>query len=223
MHRRIIDGTAVEGSWLRAETQSSGVGRLGRKWESPRGNLYCSGLVQIRAGDPEVQSLSFVAALALHDVIKVILPDKQPLLKWPNDIEIGGAKACGILLERAGDFVVVGIGVNVAVAPDIAGRKVTCLAEQGMGEPMDAAQVMDLLADRFSGRLKEWRQEGLAQILKRWQAKAYPIGTPIRTSDAKGKKIDGGFDGLTSDGGLRLRCADGSLIEIRAGDIEIAG
>ncbi|MBQ0770356.1 MAG: biotin--[acetyl-CoA-carboxylase] ligase, partial [Sphingomonadales bacterium] len=66
----VEQGNAPEGFWLRAEQQVGGVGRLGRKWESPAGNLYCSTVVDIRPGDPPPSTLSFVTALAVHDMLK---------------------------------------------------------------------------------------------------------------------------------------------------------
>ncbi len=85
MKARALNG-AEEGLWLRAERQSGGVGRLGRKWESPAGNLYCSTLVACRGGDPAPSTLSFVAALAVHKTVSAFLPHDDIWLKWPNDI-----------------------------------------------------------------------------------------------------------------------------------------
>src|SRR6266571_631856 len=42
-----------------------------------------------------------------------VLAAVEPALKWPNDVLAGGAKLGGILAERAGSAVVVGIGINV--------------------------------------------------------------------------------------------------------------
>ena len=76
-------------------------------------------MVDIRPGDPSPSSLSFVAGLAVYKVIRSCLPGTEMILKWPNDILVSQAKICGILLERVKDQVVVGIGVNVAVTPEV--------------------------------------------------------------------------------------------------------
>jgi len=220
MKARAASG-ACEGFWLRAENQTGGVGRLGRKWESPKGNLFCSSLVEIRAGDPAPASLSFVASLAVFDTIRHHLPSTEIRLKWPNDVIVSGAKICGILLERAGDKIVVGIGINVAVAPGVGDRAVTSMAAEGAATACDADTVLRLLATKFEARLQDWRLSSVAAILQTWQAHAHPVGSPITTSVADGSKISGRFEGLTDDGALRLRKADGTLIEIRAGDIEV--
>jgi BirA family biotin operon repressor/biotin-[acetyl-CoA-carboxylase] ligase len=141
------------------------------------------------------------------------------MLKWPNDILVSDAKICGILLERIKGQVVVGIGVNVAVAPAVEGRAVTCLAAQGAA--IDAAGFLDRLSREFEAYVQVWRESGLAQILEKWQNLAHRVGTVITTSDDGGDKITGEFAGLDSEGALRLRKADGTLIAIRAGDISI--
>ncbi|WP_159647868.1 biotin--[acetyl-CoA-carboxylase] ligase [Sphingorhabdus sp. 109] len=214
-----LAGSAPEGFWLRAETQTGGVGRRGRKWESPQGNLFCSTIVDLRPGNPEPSSLSFVAGLAVHATLRNFLPDAPMLLKWPNDVLVSDAKICGVLLERVKEQVVVGIGVNIAQAPQVEGRAVTSLKQEGA--ITDAAAFLDRLSKEFEAWVTLWREAGLARILKEWQMLAHPVGMTVTTSDIGGDKISGKFAGLTADGALRLRKADGTLIEIRAGDISI--
>lgn len=119
-----------EGSWLRAMSQTAGRGRSGRVWHSPLGNLYCSTLVKLKDSDPLPHSLSFVAALSCYDTIlgffsrdasgkKLIAAGDALKLKWPNDVLRANAKISGILIERHGDNVIIGIGVNVAVDPNV--------------------------------------------------------------------------------------------------------
>lgn len=211
--------SAVEGFWLRAEKQVGGVGRLGRKWESPAGNLYCSTVVDVRPGDPAPSSLSFVAGLAVHTSIRSLLPGAEMILKWPNDVLVSQAKICGILLERVKNQVVVGIGVNIAVKPEVEGRVVTSLAAEGA--MIDAAGFMVRLSETFADLVNIWRDQGFPHILTEWQKLAHPIGSTVTTSDERGEKITGEFAGLTVDGALCLRKADGTLIEIHAGDISI--
>ncbi len=220
MKARALSG-AEEGLWLRAEKQSGGVGRLGRKWESPEGNLYCSTLVACRGEDPAPSSLSFVAALAVHRAISAYLPHEDIWLKWPNDILVSGLKICGILLERAGDFVIVGIGVNIAVAPEVEGRAVTSLHKEGTKTDLTAAGFLETLAQYFAETVDEWRSSGLPAILAAWQKRAHPLGTRLSTSDEKGQALEGEYAGLSANGALCLRKADGALIEIHAGDVDV--
>ena len=64
---------APEGSWLRAGRQTGGRGRMGRNWESPAGNLYCSTLVRVTAEDSPAHILALVAANAVHALVAPLL------------------------------------------------------------------------------------------------------------------------------------------------------
>jgi BirA family transcriptional regulator, biotin operon repressor / biotin---[acetyl-CoA-carboxylase] ligase len=218
----VLGGESVEGLWLRAEQQSGGIGRLGRKWESPKGNLYCSTIVKIRDADPYPSSLSFLASLAVHDSIQACVPEGHLMLKWPNDVLLNEAKVCGILLEQVEKSVVVGVGINVAVAPKVEGRETTSLYDAGAITVLTAADFLDLLSKNFAERLKQWRISGPQSILNDWQERAHPIGAPLSASIDKDNRIQGAFAGLTDNGALRLKKSDGSLVEIHAGDVEPA-
>lgn len=213
---------ADEGFWLRAEKQVGGVGRMGRKWESPAGNLYCSTVVDIRPGDPAPSSLSFVTALAVYDMLKgQMTPHAAIMLKWPNDILVNQAKICGILLERIREKVVVGIGINIISAPRLPDRETIFLHAASDRNDKDASQILDLLIPRFENRLDQWRISGLPSILHDWQAVAHEPGTSLYVSDPGGTRIRGEYLGLTDDGALRLRKPDGTLIVMHAGDVEL--
>ena len=202
---------APEGLWLRAERQTGGRGRQGRDWHSPPGNLYTSTLVRLRDGDPPAPTLALVAAVALHEIAKLYA--SEVTIKWPNDLLVAGAKLAGILLERADEAVVIGIGVNLAHHPEALGRPATSLAAL-TGTAPDPANFVEALAESFARRLGRWRGEGLAPIRAHWLAAAHPIGTALSTSFG-----DGLFDGLDETGALRLRHADGTSRIIHAGDV----
>ncbi|WP_423603900.1 biotin--[acetyl-CoA-carboxylase] ligase [Sphingomonas sp. MS122] len=207
---------ANEGSWLRAERQTGGKGRQGRAWESPPGNLYASTLVRLRPADPPAATSALVAAVALEEAVRVFLP-AGATLKWPNDLLVDGAKLSGILLERAKDAIVIGIGVNLAHHPDLPDRPTTSLAAHGA--TVDPATFLDVLAETFARWLARWRQEGLDPVRQRWLDRAHPAGTALVTHLPDGSKVDGLFDGLTAEGALVLREAGGSRRIIHAGDV----
>lgn len=212
---------APEGLWIRAEQQSGGRGRLGREWLSPLGNLYCTTLVRIAPDDPPAHLLAFVAGLAVLDTARAIVPDAKARLKWPNDVHVEGAKLAGILLERRADAVVVGIGMNVAIAPEVAGRTVTSLHEQGAMAQIDAAAVLELLAERFGSRLSQWRTSDTATLLEVWCDAAHKPGEAMAVQRGPDDRVEGVFDGLAADGALRLRCADGRIETVSAGDVHL--
>ncbi len=207
-----------EGLWLRAERQTSGRGRLGRVWQSPIGNLYASTIVRLRTIDPPPATLALVAAVALEEVVRAYLEGDPALqLKWPNDLLLGGAKLSGILLERAGDAVVIGLGVNLAHHPEDLDRPATSLAAQGIAP--DPADFVETLADAFARWLDRWRGEGISAVRERWLARAHPPGTALTARLPDSSTVDGIFDGLDGGGALILRLADGSTRVIHAGDV----
>jgi BirA family biotin operon repressor/biotin-[acetyl-CoA-carboxylase] ligase len=198
---------APEGTWLRAERQTGGKGRQGRVWQSPAGNLHASTLVRLQPGDPPAPTLALVAAVALHEVVKPYAPAAR--IKWPNDLLVDGAKLAGILLERQGDAVVVGFGVNLAQHPEGLDRPATSLAP-----PVALDPFLACLAAAFAAWRDRWRAEGLAPVRAAWLAAAHPVGTVLTANDVHGR-----FDGLDESGALRLRLEDGGLRIIHAGDV----
>jgi BirA family biotin operon repressor/biotin-[acetyl-CoA-carboxylase] ligase len=209
---------APEGTWLRADRQTGGKGRQGRAWDSPPGNLYASTVVRLRPGDPPAPTLALVAAVALHEVATAFAPGADIRIKWPNDLLGGGAKISGILLEREGEAVVLGFGVNLAHHPSETPRPATSLAELTGAAP-DPEPFADALAETFGRWLGRWRSEGLAPVRAAWLAAAHPLRTALSTHDADGAPLEGLFDGLDEGGALRLRLADGTLRTIHAGDV----
>ena len=213
----IADSIAGEGDWLVALRQSSGKGRQGRQWQSLDGNFAGSTLIRLRDGDPPPATLALAAGLALIEAVDAAAPDRALQLKWPNDLMLDGAKLGGILLERAGDRIVAGFGVNLAAAPAIEGRPTTSL--DGAVSPHAFAP---LLAASFARLLIAWRSADPAALINAWQHRAHPIGTSITVHSAPGDCLSGRFDGLDPDGSLRLRLDDGRIERIHAGDVTLA-
>lgn len=215
----LVDAGIGEEFWLRAERQTAGRGRQGRNWLSPAGNLYASTLVRLRPSDPPAATLALMAAVALDEVVRAYLGDAAAglRLKWPNDLLLDGAKLSGILLERAGDAVVVGIGVNLAHHPKGLDRPTTSLAIHGVTP--DPADFLQTLAEAFASWLARWRGEGLTVIRDHWLSRAHPRGTGLTARLPDGSSVDGLFDGMDANGALILRLADGTARVIHAGDV----
>lgn len=216
---RIREGDqTVDGTWLVADRQTAGKGRQGRIWFDGTGNFMGSTAVRLSPADPPAASFALVAGLALYETMLTLLSHPAALrLKWPNDLTYNGAKLAGILLEREGDFLVVGIGVNLAHAPVIEGRKTIALA-QLMPQP-DRNAFAQSLGASLAVELDRWRSYGIEPVLRRWQFAAHELGTPLNVQPPGESPLEGAFAGLSDEGALRLRLADGTLRVIHAGDV----
>lgn len=212
----LADESAVEGDWLVALSQSAGRGRQGRQWQSPAGNFHGSTLVVLRPDDPPAPSLSLVSGLALIEAAEIAAPGVELLLKWPNDLLSGSAKLGGILLERSGERVVAGFGVNLATAPALNDRATATLPIK-----VTPHAFAPLIAAAFARMLESWRRLDTDSLANAWQSRAHPIGTALNVHAAPGERISGIFDGIEPGGALRLRLADGSVRVMHAGDVSL--
>lgn len=115
--KRLGKNGAKHGTLIVAEEQCSGKGRLGRSWDSPKGQaIYMTLLLRPQMNPEKASLLTLLAALAVTDAITAVTRINVQI-KWPNDIVANGRKLCGILTEMSVDangiqYVVVGIGIN---------------------------------------------------------------------------------------------------------------
>ena len=138
-------------------------------------------------------------------------------LKWPNDVLLDGAKLSGILTESHGtggtiDWVVLGIGVNLAHAPELPDRRTARLPVAP-----DAEDFARALLERLGYWLNVLDAEGFAPIRAAWRAHAQKLGSAM-TLKLGGHEYAGAFAGLGDDGGLCLDI-DGTIRNFTAGDV----
>lgn len=209
-----------EGHWLVADRQTAGRGRLGRVWNDGYGNFMGSTVVHPAPGDPSAASLALLTGLAVHDALAQYLGLGRAMLKWPNDVLVDGGKIAGILLEMQAGVVIVGIGVNLALAPEVPGRNVVAVSD--FGTPPSTQEFASALAEGFDMELQRWRSVGLAPLLRRWQSAAHPEGTPLTVLPPGEEALNGTYAGLANDGSLRLALPDGAIRTIHAGDVLLA-
>ena len=211
----------MEGDWLVALEQSAGKGRQGRAWAGGEGNFFGSTLVEPRPGDPPAPNLSLAAGLALIEAVDVAAPGLSAtqglplMLKWPNDLLLGGDKLGGVLLERSGERIVAGFGVNLGSGPELVDRKAASL--KGAVAPKAFAP---LLAASFARLLALWRSSEPGAIARAWQMRAHQPGALLTVHTGADDRISGRFDGIEPDGALRLR-TDAGIEIVRAGDVSL--
>ena len=212
----LADQAAIEGDWLVALQQDAGRGRQGRTWVSATGNFYGSTLVELGPGDPPAATLSLAAGLALIETLDVAVPAEPTMLKWPNDVMMRGRKLAGILLERTGERVAVGFGINLASAPPLQGRKAASL-----GGEIAPEAFAPLLAGSFARLLTLWRSTDASSLPRAWQERAHAVGTELKVHISRDDVVSGRFVGLEPDGALRLMLDDGTIEIVRAADVEL--
>ncbi len=212
----------ADGLAVLARRQERGHGRAGRPWASPAGNLYLSVLLRPVGPARDAGLWSMLAGVALAEALAPFLPEPGRLaLKWPNDVLLDGRKLAGILVDSAStaagalDWLVIGIGVNLAVAPALPDRETASLAELGVVLPPVAAAWA--LLDRLDAWRHHFAAEGFAPLRQVWLGRALPPGTPMTVKLPAGEWA-GRFAGLGEDGTLRLEC-DGILRHFAAGEI----
>lgn len=150
------------------------------------------------------------------EAVDEAVPALMVMLKWPNDLMLLGKKVAGILLERSGDRIAVGFGVNLATAPVLQDRQATALGGETAPEAFAAT-----LATSFARLLQLWRTTETSALARAWQERAHPPGTFLTVHGARDESISGRFGGLDPDGALRLMLNDGTTEIVRAGDVEL--
>lgn len=216
---------APDGLAILAESQTAGRGSRGRAWACPPGNLYLSLLIRPRNRE-EASGAGQWALLAGIALIEALRPfDVAPghiTLKWPNDVLRDGAKLAGVLVDAAlrpdgrADWLVIGVGANIACAPVVEGRAIAALVPRA-----GTAPAAEAVARAFLARIEAWRgvlaEAGFAPVRGAWLAAAHPLGTPVRVQ--AGSRIRAGvFAGLSPLGELLLS-EDGRLSAISTGDV----
>lgn len=207
---RLAAAGEPEGLAILALRQTAGRGRDGRSWASPAGNLYLSVLLRPGGAAREAGCFALLAAVALAEALEPALPDASALrVKWPNDLLLGGAKLAGVLCESAADeggrleWLVMGLGANLAVAPELPDRPTARL-------PVPIAP--ETVAVRVLRALDAWRArmaaEGLGPLLDAWMRRGPEAGARL-TLRGGAAVTTGLYRGLDRDGALLLETEAG--------------
>ena len=201
-----------QGQWIAAETQTAGRGRGDRKWHSPKGNLYASWVGALNCPIGQKAQLSFSASLAVAQTTEHYLPNARLSLKWPNDVLIEGKKFCGILLEIAREWLIIGIGVNLAEAP-----KEALYPAAALGADISPKDFLQKLAENFDALKDTWQEEGFNSTRTLWLARAHGLGEEIKVRLPK-QELTGKFKGINERGALELVREQKTII-VEAGDV----
>lgn len=191
--------------------QTQGYGRQGREWHMPQGNLATT-IIVAESAYP-LTLWPFVVGLALQ---RALTPFVLTQLKWPNDVLLNGAKLAGILIEKADDNLLIGVGLNIVAAPQLDHRATTFVnahTQQSLNAqsflPLFLTQIEKLIAQPLSPET----------LLQNWQSvAAHGIGDPMSVHNPQGQKLHGTFAGLDLHGRLQLTI-ENEIIILSSADI----
>ena len=100
-HRYLENKNTQKPLWFLADNQDAGRGRMGSKWISNEGNLFCSLIYPINWDLKLMPMISALVAVVIHETISFFIGNDPKLkIKWPNDILINDAKISGALIEN---------------------------------------------------------------------------------------------------------------------------
>lgn len=197
---------------VRAEAQTAGRGRFQRAWVSDSGGLWLSAVIP--APPATVLLLPLVAGLAVCEGLWD-LGVKGLRLRWPNDVLVHNRKLAGLLLDQfVPGVAVVGIGVNVANAPEAGHpelKNLTTRLADLLSNPPSLEALTKILLDRLHSVVNELHSAGSASVLDR----VNQLWGPARLVqlDLDGVLRRGRFAGVDSQGRL--------LLTLDSGDIEV--
>jgi len=213
---------APEGTLALADEQTAGRGRLGRSWLTPpAANLTFTLLLQPPAS--VLRQVAMMAPLAIVHAVEET--DVRATIKWPNDVQVGGKKLAGVLIEseiEAGSTSVVlcGIGLNVNFDPraheetrDIATSLAVELGRNVRREPLLASLLLHferLYVEATSG----------ASMREAWRDRLATLGQQVRAT-MPDRIVEGVAEDVDETGALLVRTADNRLVTVEAGDVTL--
>lgn len=211
---------------LFAEHQSSGRGRRGRQWVSPYGaNLYFSVARALDPAPPAIGALGLAVGVGLAEALQG-LGVAAIGLKWPNDLVVDGAKLGGILIDHQGEAagycrIVVGVGINVTMAPEQAREVDQPWASLAgvLGRSPDRNALAAACLDAVLDALRGYAAGGFTAFRARWQRYDVLQDRPVWLESAAGREA-GRAVGIAADGALLVAMRSG-VRHCYAGDVSV--
>ena len=222
---------AAHGMAVIAEGQTAGRGRLGRSFFSPPYlNLYSSIVLRPQLDTAQAPTLIPTAAVAVAEAIAEQIGNPADVaIKWPNDVQLGGLKTSGILMETSAeatrvDFAILGIGVNLNVErqrfPEEFRAQATSLRSH-LGTEIPRAEFVRRLYTRLEEVLEQHARLGFATLRPRYEAHFAMKGQAIRVAEMDGRERRGSAHGIADDGALEIETVEGRIERVIAGDVSL--
>jgi len=218
---------AADGTVVVAESQGTGRGRLERRFFSPPGKgIWVSVLLRPSFLPQDAPKCTLMAAVAVARAMEKF--GLRAEIKWPNDILHDGKKLVGILTEMSAEmdlvnYIVVGIGINVNIAPEDFPeelREIATSLMQMKGAPLPRVAFLQELLRALDALYAEVQHAGFAPVLAAWRSYAMTLGRPVRVIAVAGETFDGVAADIDEEGALLIDTASGRR-RVLAGDVSI--
>lgn len=206
------DRSALLPAVVVADVQTAGHGRRGARWWQAPGSLAASIVLDETAAAAPIQpTWSLACGIAVAESIAAIEPAVEPLLRWPNDLELGGRKVAGLLLETAGgDRAILGIGVNttgsIEQAPEPIRDRLTTLPDL-TGRSLPRGRLLAEFLPRFLDLVRQMHDEPQV-LVDRYRGRCSLDGRPV-TVFRGAERVAGTCRGVAIDGSLVVDAASG--------------
>lgn len=226
-HKLAQEG-APGGTVVLTETQTAGRGRMARKWDSAAGKgVWMSVILRPDVVPQKAPQFTLVTAVAVVRAIEEVTK-LQPKIKWPNDILLNGKKCTGILTELQSDAdgiqaLIIGIGLNINQEKTDFDPEIQAIAtslKMESGDTVSRQKLVQSLLYYLEIYTQMYIEEGFGLLKVMWESYSTTIGHPIRARMTN-QTLEGIAEGITEDGVLQLRTADGKLHGIYSADIEM--
>ena len=214
-------------AWL-AEFQTAGRGRRGDRWLAVPGACICLSLGwRFNVPPRDLGALSLVVGVAVARALQG-LGARGLALKWPNDVLYAGRKLAGILIEMRSELggpctVVIGIGVNVALGPEVQAKidqPTASLADACVAVPARNRIAAALLASLFE-TLQGFATNGFGAFMPAWQTLDALAGQAVEVT-LPGRMVHGIARGVDINGLLQIE-HDGRVEAFLAGHVRLRG
>jgi BirA family transcriptional regulator, biotin operon repressor / biotin---[acetyl-CoA-carboxylase] ligase len=203
-----------------AEAQDAGRGRLDRGWESPpRSGVLMSMLVRPDLPTHVLGVVPLLVGVSVAEAVRQV-GAVDAVLKWPNDVLVGGRKLGGIRVERVNDALVLGVGVNVSLrADELPVAHATSLLLAG-GETDREPLVKEILraVDRRLTAFESTAGDPRV-VLDVYRQVCETIGRRVRVDLPGGATVSGTAEGVDDTGRLAVRDDDANVHALAAGDV----
>ena len=235
IHYESIDSTNIEAlryleknsvsepTWLIAEQQTSGRGRMGSSWVSTKGNLFSTLIYPIVWDLKILPMLSCLVALAVHETISYYINSTNKIeIKWPNDILVNNAKISGVLIENVlsgkKKYSIIGIGINVVSSPQLVDYE-TSYINQYLNDKTDVSKIFLNLKNNLEDKLNNYSEVTIDDIRLEMLSKSWKFNDKIEfiSNSLSGSGI---FEGISDNYEILIR-TETDQIKLNSGELKL--